>query len=158
MRQKALCRIGWLVILAITRVALAGAYAQSTDTLRLRMTLPSIVADSETDAMPASHRSAIPEVDRPVEVKYCPEPTYPSALAEYGFSGRVVLRFVVDTLGRPELKDLVVAEVSNEGFVESARRAVAKCRYRPAELSGRPVRQVVEQGVAFRQLDPDSAR
>jgi TonB family protein len=84
-------------------------------------------------------------------VQYCPEPIYPSALAEYGFSGRVVLRFVVDTLGRPELQDLVVSQVSHEGFVEAARRAVAKCRYRPAERAGRPVRRVVTQGVSFRQ-------
>jgi hypothetical protein len=61
-------------------------------------------------------------------------PVYPSALAEYGFTGRVDFRFVVDTLGRPELQDMGVLEATNEGFVEPARRAFAKCRYRPPTI------------------------
>jgi TonB family protein len=83
-------------------------------------------------------------------------PSYPGALAAFGFSGHVTLRFVVDTLGFPEMEDLVVWEASNQGFVQAARRAVAKCRYIPAEQAGRPVRFLVQQRVVFRLSDSDS--
>ena len=100
--------------------------------------------------MPASHRSTVKDADRPVQVTYCPVPNYPRGLAEYGFDGHVILRFVVDTLGLPEVEHLVVSEASNPGFVPAARRAVTKCRYRPAEKAGQPVRILVQQRVVFR--------
>jgi hypothetical protein len=48
----------------MTRIALAGVHAQSTGTLHLRMNPLSLVLDSTTAAMPASHRSAKQKVDR----------------------------------------------------------------------------------------------
>jgi TonB family protein len=132
------------------------AQAQSNDTLSLRITPMEFVTDSTAQASPSSHRSAEKNVDRPVRVIYCPQPTYPRALADYGFEGRVVLRFVVDTTGAAELEDLVVREASHIGFVDAARRAVRKCRYQPAERAGLPVRFLVQQRVRFRQADPDS--
>jgi TonB family protein len=101
--------------------------------------------------MPASHQSARGDVDRPVTITYCPSPSYPIALAEYGFSGFVELQYVVDTLGRPEVEDMRVRETSNRGFVPSALRAVAKCRFIPAERAGQLVRQLVTQRVVFKQ-------
>jgi hypothetical protein len=84
-------------------------------------------------------------------VRYCPPVLYPIALWEYGVEGRVVFRFVVDTFGRPEVRDMVVVEASHEGLVPAARRAVAKCRYEATTETGRRVRAVVQQGVAFRR-------
>jgi TonB family protein len=142
-------RMGWVAGLAVAHLWVVDAHGQATDTLSLRSPSLSLVVDSASSAMPASHRTVAKKVDRPVRVRYCPEPVYPTALAHYGFGGRVVLRFVVDTLGRAEVGDIVVSETSNPGFVESARRIVAKCRYEPAKLQGRPVRFLVVQPITF---------
>jgi outer membrane biosynthesis protein TonB len=124
--------------------------AQTLDTLPFRVTPMEHVPDSATKPMPASHRSAEENVDQPVRVIYCPEPSYPTALGEYGFGGQVNLVFVIDTSGFAELQDLVVSEASHNGFIGAARRAIAKCRYRPAQKAGRPVHFLVQQRVVFR--------
>lgn len=125
--------------------------AQGSDTLALQPISASHLLPVSEDSMPASHRSARGDVDRPVTITYCPSPSYPIALAEYGFAGSVELQYVVDTLGRPEVEDMRVLATSNRGFVQSALRAVAKCRFIPAESAGRPVRQLVTQRVVFKQ-------
>jgi len=135
------------IMIGMLQAALA--QAQGRDTLSLRITPSALATDSATEVIPASHQSAEKNVDRPVRVIYCPEPSYPSALAAYGFGGYVNLRFVVDTVGWAELQDLVVSEASHIGFVEAARRAISKCRYAPAQKGGRPIRFLVQQRVVF---------
>jgi TonB family protein len=143
--------LGWVMVHGMVTVLASPAGAQSSDTLSLQP-IPAIrIATIAEDSMPASHRSAQDDVDRPVEITYCPAPKYPIALAEYGFAGFVQLQYVVDTLGRPEVGDMRVLEASNQGFVPSALRAVAKCRFIPAQKAGRPARQLVKQRVVFRQ-------
>jgi TonB family protein len=133
--------------------------AQGSDTLALQRIPARHLLSVSEDSMPASHQSARGDVDRPVTITYCPPPSYPIALAEYGFSGFVELQYVVDTRGRPEVEDMRVVEASNRGFVPSALRTVAKCRFTPAERAGRSVRQLVKQRVVFRQQSaPDSTR
>lgn len=151
--EASLHRLGWALAFALLSASVG--QAQSSDTLSLRLPSMELIVDSATAAIPASHRSVERKVDRPVRVIYCPEPRYPVALAAYGFSGEVILNFVVDTLGLAELKDLVVVEASNIGFVEASRRTIAKCRYGPATKSGRPVRFLVQQQINFSlRLDP----
>ena len=130
--------------------------AQGSDTLSLRIPPMERVVDSAKAARPASHRTVEKGPDQPVQVLYCPTPRYPTELAGFGFAGQVSLEFVVDTLGLAEMDDLFVAEASHIGFVQPARRAIAKCRYRPAHKAGRPVRQVVQQRVVWHQQNPDS--
>jgi outer membrane biosynthesis protein TonB len=132
----------------------SAAQGQQNDALSLRIPPLTPISDSATEAMPPSHRSAVGDVDRPVRIIYCPQPGYPRALADYGFEGYVELRYVVDTTGLAELQDLVVVEASHIGFVDSARRAIAKCRYRPAMRNGRTVRFLCQQRVVFRQDRP----
>ena len=93
-----------------------------------------------------------------VRVISCPHPAYPAALAEYGYDGYVIARFVVDTLGLAELDDLVVSEASHPGFVEPVRRAISKCRYQPAWKAGRPVRLYVEQRGIYHLGDSAATR
>jgi len=78
-----------------------------------------------------------------------PAPRYPPVLQEIGLSGRVVLRFVVDTTGHVELASILVLESSHEGFEPPAREAVAAAVFHPARLGPRAVRQLTEQGVRF---------
>ncbi len=149
-------RLGWALVLTLLPATFG--QAQSSDTLSLRITPIELIVDSSTAAMPASHRSVEKNVDQWVRVIYCPVPRSPTALAEYGVGGQVILRFVVDTMGLAELEDLVVVEASNSGFIEASRRAMAKCRYRPARKAGRPVRSVVQQRIHFQGQNLEAAR
>ncbi|HEX2250939.1 MAG TPA: TonB family protein, partial [Gemmatimonadales bacterium] len=117
-----------------------------------------LVSDSVTETMPSSHLTVEKEPDQPVRVLYCPEPLYPAALGDYGFTGQVDFRFVVDTSGIAELDDMVVSEAGHRGFLNAARRAISKCRYQPATKNGQPVRVLVRQRVVFRTRGSDSTR
>ena len=72
------------------------------------------------------------------------DPRYPAALREAGIEGRVVVQFVVDTLGRAELDALQVVESAHPQFVESVRAALARYRFTVGEASGRKVRTRVQ--------------
>jgi TonB family protein len=76
-------------------------------------------------------------------------PRYPEALRAGGVEGSAVLRFVVDTMGRVEAGSVHVVRADHPLFAEAARAALAAARFRPAEVAGRPVRQLVEQAFAF---------
>jgi protein TonB len=72
------------------------------------------------------------------------EPRYPASLREAGVQGRVVVQFVVDTLGRAELGELQVVESSQTLFVDAVRAALARYRFSPGEVAGRAVRTRVQ--------------
>lgn len=76
-------------------------------------------------------------------------PTYPSMLQSQGVKGRVVAQFVVDTTGRIELGSFEVLESSHDLFSAAVRRALPEMRFIPAEVGGRPVRQLVQQPFVF---------
>lgn len=61
----------------------------------------------------------------------------------HGACFRAEFRFVVDTLGRPELGTITLVSQNNPGFADAVRASIAELRYTPARLGPRPVRQVV---------------
>ena len=147
------CRLALLVALLL--LPAARAEAQSPDPLPFRSSQFGRVTDSAAAGWPASHRSASGDVDFPVQVLYCPQPRYPSELAAFGYDGEVDLQFVIDTTGLAELDQLLVLRASHPGFVLPARRAMAKCRYRPAQKAGQPVRFLVRQRIRYHLQNPD---
>lgn len=72
------------------------------------------------------------------------EPRYPAPLRDAGVQGRVVVQFVVDTLGRAELDGLQVMETPHPLFVESVRAALERYRFAPGESAGHRVRTRVQ--------------
>ena len=76
-------------------------------------------------------------------------PAYPPEMLEAHIDGRVLVQFVVDTLGAPEMRTFKVLESSNARFSEAVREAVPSMRFVPAKLNGRRVRQVVQQPFTF---------
>ena len=78
-----------------------------------------------------------------------PEPRYPAGAATLGLSGRVLLRFVIDTTGRVDKRSIEVVDNTDEIFVSSARESVVRAVFRPARMSGNAVRQLAEQSVRF---------
>ncbi len=77
-------------------------------------------------------------------------PVYPAHLLAKGVQGGVIAQFVVDTTGRPDISSFHVMAPSDTAFVEAVRDALLHMKFRPAKLSGRPVRQLVEQNFLFR--------
>lgn len=78
-----------------------------------------------------------------------PTPRYPAALQSAGVAGSVVLEFVIDTSGKVERGSVRVVESSHPALENAARAAVLGARFRPAQLAGRPVRQITRQRVRF---------
>jgi TonB family protein len=76
-------------------------------------------------------------------------PEYPASLRAAGLEGDVRVRFVVDSIGRVELESIAILETTHALFGDAVRRWLQRTRYAPAEVSGRPVRQLVEQRVGF---------
>ena len=76
-------------------------------------------------------------------------PRYPAVLRERGVEGRVVVQFVVDTLGRVEPGSLRVVSSANDLFTAAVRAALPTLRFTPARAGGRTVRQLVELPFEF---------
>ena len=64
--------------------------------------------------------------------------------------GEVQVRFVVGANGRVEPGSIAVTTSPHRLFTESVRSALLDARFRPAEVGGRPVRQLVAQSFMFR--------
>jgi len=71
------------------------------------------------------------------------EPRYPEMLRRGGVDGRVVVQFVVDTAGRVEPGSVRVVVSDHALFTDAVRAALPRLRFAPAEVGGRPVRQLV---------------
>ena len=84
------------------------------------------------------------------ELLSAPPPVYPAELRDAGVEGTVVLRLVVDTLGRVEVGTVQVVRADHEGLVGPAARSLRLARFRPARMYGRAVRVLVEVPVRFR--------
>jgi len=97
---------------------------------------------------------AAAEVDQPAEAIHQPKPRYPPALQQAGIEGRVLVEFIIDTLGHVEPTSLRVVESSNVGFEPAAGETLRSSVFRPARVQGRPVSQRAIQAVAFR-ITPD---
>ena len=77
------------------------------------------------------------------------EPVYPMAQLRNRVRGRVLIEFVVDTLGAVERPTITVVTASNAAFADAARAAVARGRFEPAVLNRQRVRQVVRLSLDF---------
>jgi protein TonB len=85
------------------------------------------------------------DVDRvPRLLPGSPEPRFPEALRARNQTGRVVVQFVVDTLGRAEQRDVKFVEATDPAFVDAVRAVLPRYRFTPGEAGGRKVRTVVQ--------------
>ena len=71
-------------------------------------------------------------------------PEFPTFLRERGINGRVSVQFVVDTLGRAEMRGLRVVEASDSLFAQSVRAVLGRYRFSPGEVGGQKVRTLVQ--------------
>ena len=103
-------------------------------------------------SVPAGQRDTVYfefQVEKPAEPLPGRRPAYPSALSAAHVTGEVLVQFVVDTLGRPEVETFKVLKTTNEPFADAVRDVLPAMRFRPAEIHGRLVRQLVQQPFVF---------
>jgi TonB family protein len=79
-------------------------------------------------------------------------PRYPEALRTVGVSGRVLVRFRVDTLGRVDMTSLEVLTSSHDLFTRAVREALPGFRFVPAMSGGKKVEALGEMPFDFRLL------
>jgi TonB family protein len=65
---------------------------------------------------------------------------YPTELRGQRIQGSVLLQCVIDTLGRVEPGSVKVVSYTHPGFIDAARRALARLTYRAGRVNGRRVR------------------
>jgi TonB family protein len=90
------------------------------------------------------------QVERAVVPTRPPVPRYPDALKSVNVTGEVMVQYIVDARGRVEPGSIKILSTSHKLFAEAVRRALLEARYRPAEVGGNPVRQLVEQPFIFK--------
>jgi TonB family protein len=90
------------------------------------------------------------ELDQPVERDPgSGGPAYPSFLEQQRIEGNVTVSYIVDTTGLADSSSMTVKAVTHPAFAEAVRAALPGMHFRPAQLAGRPVRQLVIQEFRF---------
>jgi TonB family protein len=87
-------------------------------------------------------RTVIPHADNS-------SPVYPRQLRLASVEGEVLVRFVVDTLGRVEAGSIAILSTTHPLFGDAVRDWLGRTRYEPAQVGGQPVRQLVQQQIGF---------
>lgn len=105
------------------------------------------------------------ELDQPVERDPTSAgPTYPEQLRSKNVEGEVIAEWIVDTTGRADTTSFRIVESTHPLFTTSVRDILPAMNFRPAELMGRRVRQLVRQQFRFviqlnvRPTVPDTGR
>lgn len=80
-------------------------------------------------------------------------PMYPDSLRNAGVEGTVTAQFVVDTTGRVDLTSFVLLESTHGRFTQSVREALPRMLFRPAQLHGQKIKQLVQLPFVFK-LEP----
>jgi len=78
------------------------------------------------------------------------KPRYPEALRQAGIEGSVLVRFVVDTLGRIDPASVQILSSTHDQFTRAVRDALSSFRFRPAESNGKRVQALAEMPFEFK--------
>ena len=82
-----------------------------------------------------------------------PEPAYPVFLRKNNVEGEVVVQFVVDENGRPDMSTLEVVRSPHDAMTASVRKVVEQLRFEPARTGGatpKPRTEVVRSSFLFK--------
>ncbi|MFI5245885.1 MAG: energy transducer TonB [Gemmatimonadales bacterium] len=134
--------------------------AKTTDALKLQVERPAAGATGTPDLIAQQQKMAeslgafaLLDVDSgAVRDPHSAAPAYPRDMEERGIEGTVRVRFVVDSTGRIDLSTIKILDSTNSSFAREVRAALPDMRFRPAMIGGHPVRQLSEQGFAFKVL------
>src|SRR6266700_1520363 len=76
-------------------------------------------------------------------------PNYPDSLRRARVQGRVTFRFVLDTMGVPEVETFRIVSSPDVALSEAVQAILPSWRYTTARLGGRNVVVLLEQWVHF---------
>jgi protein TonB len=82
-------------------------------------------------------------VEKPPRLLRSETPRFPEALRARGQNGRIVVQFVVDTLGRAEMGEFKVVDATDPQLADAVRAALPRFRFTAGEAGGRKVRTLV---------------
>jgi protein TonB len=81
-----------------------------------------------------------PRVANGPELQRLLERNYPPLLREAGVTGQVSVRMRVEEDGTVDPASITIEDASNDQFADATKRTVARLRFRPAKVGGRPVK------------------
>ena len=84
----------------------------------------------------------------------CPPVRYPETVRLARVQGRVVLEFVLDTLGRAEAGSIEAIETPHDSLTIAARETLLRCRFTPARVRGRGVSVLLQLPWDFALKEP----
>ena len=133
--------------LAAASVALLAIFAACSSRIATTAAAPTI-------ASPTSQPSDKPyfefQVEKPATLKAgAAGPRYPQALRDAKTEGKVLVQFVVDTAGTPDMTTFKVLKTDHADFAAAVRVALADMRFEPARVGGRAVKQLVQSPFEF---------
>jgi TonB family protein len=105
---------------------------------------------------PAAGNPNLPYFDFQVEkpamvIQGTAAPQYPEDLRQRGIEGNVLVQFVVDAEGVPDVATFKVLKSDDAAFAEAVRAALPDMRFTPAQLSdGTKVKQLMQQPFGFK--------
>lgn len=112
--------------------------------------VPVDVASADTSSLSLTAAYLESELDMPAERDpMSSAPMYPEVLRSNGIEGHVVAQYVIDTTGYADVASFRVMDTSHPLFTSAVRDALPGMHFRPAELSGKRVRQIVQQEFKF---------
>jgi TonB family protein len=82
-----------------------------------------------------------------------PQPAYPEFLRKNGVEGEVVVQFLVDETGRPDVSTLEVVRSPHDDLTEAVRRVISRIHFDPALTGGpspKPRTEVVRISYLFK--------
>lgn len=82
-----------------------------------------------------------------------PEPVYPAFLRKNNVEGEVVVQFVVDETGKPDMSTLEVVRSPHDAMTASVRKVIEQVRFEPARTEGatpKPRTEVVRSSFLFK--------
>jgi hypothetical protein len=111
---------------------------------------PAVSVVSDSGDVNSSPVYLAAELDKPVERDASSAgPAYPEELRVKNVEGQVVAEWIVDTTGRADSTSFRIIESTHPLFTRAVRDVLPGMFFRPAELMGKPVRQLVRQQFKF---------
>jgi len=129
----------------------AQAFSVPLDTGAARAFLDSLRARSRLAGVPSEYVAVLDSVTgiKKPELISAPVPPFPESLRRRCIQGVVIVMMRVDTLGRAEPLTMVTLLATDSAFARVSRDALAKARFNPARVGGRPVPIYVQVPVNF---------
>jgi len=116
----------------------------TTDNVRVGPGLPSGPAVGPANpAGPGTEAIEARYVEKPPRVLRSENPRFPDALRARGLGGRVVVQFVVDTLGRAEMSEFKIVDATDSLLGDAVRAVLPRFRFTAGEAAGHKVRTMV---------------